>query len=185
MYSRWVALVAVFIGLSSALNGPVLAQSEGTQRGAADQPMEHDAALSDIEEVAPEPGFQRPQQSFLAWFLISLGWRYTVLLPAATLLSFILLCLLLIYGRGWAAGAAAVLLVPLPLLVGLLGTIEGLIQSYTVIASLEVTLKPSEVAHGMSTALVASLAGLCLMFPNYWLAVIGLLVRSMREDRRK
>jgi hypothetical protein len=50
------------------------------------------------------------------------------------------------------------------------------------IASLDVTLKQSEVAHGISTALVSSLAGMCLMVPNYWLAVIGLLVRSMRKE---
>jgi biopolymer transport protein ExbB/TolQ len=91
--------------------------------------------------------------------------------------------LLVIRGRSWAAGTAIVLLVPLPFLVGLFGSIEGAIMSYMVIAYSSPAPKPAHVAEGISTALVTALVGMLLMAPSYVLAVAGLFVRSMLGER--
>ena len=180
--------VAVALAWFIALSRASAVQQETPIREAAEPAalMQSDlnAELAEAAEAAPDDAAP-VRQSLLLWFFRALGWRYTLMLPAVTFLSFVLLCFVVFYGRGWAAGAAAVLLVPLPLLVGLMGTIDGLMSSYMVIATSDVMPKPSEVAEGVSTALVTSMVGMCLMIPNYWLAVIGLLVRSMRNESEK
>lgn len=50
-------------------------------------------------------------------------------------------------------------------MVGLLGTVDGMVRSFTVIANSSVTPKPSELAQGISTALVTTLVGLWLAIP--------------------
>jgi biopolymer transport protein ExbB len=50
-------------------------------------------------------------------------------------------------------------------MVGLLGTVDGMILSFNEIATSPVTPKPSELAEGISTALVTTLVGLLLAIP--------------------
>ncbi len=50
-------------------------------------------------------------------------------------------------------------------MVGLLGTVEGMVAAFTVIASRTTTPPPSELAKGISTALVTTLLGLYIAIP--------------------
>ncbi|MEO1497238.1 MAG: MotA/TolQ/ExbB proton channel family protein [Planctomycetota bacterium] len=50
-------------------------------------------------------------------------------------------------------------------MIGLLGTVQGMIASFTVIATSPTTPKPSELAQGISTALFTTLVGLALAIP--------------------
>lgn len=50
-------------------------------------------------------------------------------------------------------------------MVGLLGTVYGMVQSFVVIANSDTTPKPRVLAHGISTALVTTLVGLVLAIP--------------------
>jgi biopolymer transport protein ExbB len=50
-------------------------------------------------------------------------------------------------------------------MVGLLGTVHGMIRSFSVIASSSATPKPSELAGGISTALFTTLIGLIIAIP--------------------
>jgi biopolymer transport protein ExbB len=50
-------------------------------------------------------------------------------------------------------------------MLGLLGTVQGMIASFTVIATSESAPKPKELAAGISTALVTTLAGLIVAIP--------------------
>lgn len=50
-------------------------------------------------------------------------------------------------------------------MVGLLGTVDGMVASFSVIASSTSTPKPSELATGISMALVTTLAGLVIAIP--------------------
>lgn len=50
-------------------------------------------------------------------------------------------------------------------MVGLLGTVDGMVQSFSVIATRSTTPKPSELAQGISMALVTTLVGLVLAIP--------------------
>ena len=127
---------------------------------------------------------QQPQ-SMLQWFISAMGPKYMILLPLAAVIGLVVVVVLLVRGRGGAAGAAAVLAVFMPFLVGLLGTVEGLISAYSVIASSAVAPKPSLIAEGISTSLVTAYVGLILTAPIYLLAVVGLLVRSLLEPKGK
>lgn len=50
-------------------------------------------------------------------------------------------------------------------MVGLFGTVDGMIRSFIVIANTNTTPKPSELAMGISTALVTTIVGLALAIP--------------------
>ena len=67
----------------------------------------------------------------------------------------------------------------MPLLVGIFAAIQGGIASYTVIATGAAPPKPSEVAAGISTALVAPLVAMVFMVPGYVTATLGAFIRSL------
>src|SRR5262249_53423234 len=50
-------------------------------------------------------------------------------------------------------------------MVGLLGTVDGMVRSFTVIATATSAPSPAELADGISTALVTTLVGLWLAIP--------------------
>ena len=119
------------------------------------------------------------QQSFLTWIFRSLGFPFVFVLPLAGLVCFLLVLMLVLRGKGPMAAASLILIVHVPLLIGLFAAIQGAIASYTVIAMSAVTPKPSEVADGISTALVGPLVGMMLMVPGYATAALGSLIRSL------
>jgi hypothetical protein len=128
------------------------------------------------------PDAEAVQQSFVAWIFSSLGFPYVVLLPLAGLLCFLLALILVLRGKGPMAAASLVLIVPVPFLIGVFAAIRGGIASYTVIAMSTTNPKPSDVAAGISTALVAPLVGMLLMVPGYATAMLGAFIRSFGAD---
>lgn len=116
--------------------------------------------------------------SLLVQTFRALGLFYTVVLPLAAFFSFVLTVLLVIRG-GQYAGAAIVLVVPLPFLIGLYGFFEWMIVSFNVIASASSAPRPAEVAMGVATALYTPLVGLLLMVPSYLVATGGLFLRAL------
>jgi biopolymer transport protein ExbB len=61
-------------------------------------------------------------------------------------------------------------------MVGLLGTVDGMVASFMVIASSDTTPKPAELAKGISMALITTLVGL-------WLAIPAIAVHSLLRNR--
>lgn len=68
------------------------------------------------------------QQSYLDWYVSSLGMPTLFLIVGATLLAGVLIVLLFLRGRGPAVPAAIVFVLPLPLLVGLMCFLGGSIS---------------------------------------------------------
>lgn len=64
-------------------------------------------------------------------------------------------------------------------MLGLLGTVQGMIASFSVIANSETAPKPRELAAGISTAMVTTLAGLIIAIP----AMIGFSLLKNRMSR--
>jgi hypothetical protein len=122
------------------------------------------------------------QMSYLEFFFGSLGWRYSFLLPMAMLVSLVLILVLVIRGKGNTLPAALILIVPLPLLVGLMGVVDGMLASFMVIASSDTTPKPSAWAEGISMCLMTAMVGILLSVPGYFLAVGGMFVRSIAGE---
>ncbi|WP_237607361.1 MotA/TolQ/ExbB proton channel family protein [Roseimaritima sediminicola] len=119
-------------------------------------------------------------QSLLGWVLESLGWVYLILLLLVTLISLTLLVVILVRGHGAFTAAAIVLLVHAPFLLGLFGAVSGAISSYRLIATSGSTPHPSDLAAGISTALVALLVGMLLTAPLYPVAILGALIRGFK-----
>lgn len=117
-------------------------------------------------------------RSLLSWFYMALGPFYLGLLLLAGLLCFVLTLVIVTRGRGGMSSTALLFIVPIPLLIGIFGAIQGAINSFTVIAMGGATPKASEIAQGVSLSLVAPLFGMLLMLPSYGVAVLGSLFRS-------
>jgi len=64
-------------------------------------------------------------------------------------------------------------------MLGLLGTVQGMVQAFSVIARSTVSPKPSELANGITLALVTTLEGLIVAIP----AVIGFALFKNRQAR--
>jgi hypothetical protein len=86
------------------------------------------------------------RQSYLAWMYHSLGFFYAVVIPLAALMVFLGACLVVAMSRRPAVIAAYLVFLPLPLLIGLYGTIEGFIAVYSVIVMSPTAPKPAELA---------------------------------------
>ena len=123
-------------------------------------------------------------QSLLTLAISALGPVYTVLLPLSAFVCFVLVLTVVLRGKGPMAAAALVLLVHVPLLIGIFAAIQGAMASYRVIAMSEVAPRPSDLAIGISTALIAPLVALVLTVPSYVTAVVGSFIRSLVEKNR-
>ena len=134
------------------------------------------------DEMLAEEFAEPARQSYLMWFLSALGVKYTLLLPLAGFVAFLVVAFLLWKGKGPAMVGALLLVVPAPIFLGVMGVVEGLIAMYQVIGMSSVTPKPSEIAEGISMSLVAAMVGLVLAMPAYFLATFGLIVRSLISE---
>ena len=180
---RGIAVLGVFVVLALANRMATGQEAPGSHDHGTHEPRvvhdEHDLTHAMESE---EDSAVRPRQSFLIWFIGSLGWKYTLLLPLAALVSFVLTAALVMAGKGRTTGAALVFIVPLPLVIGLFGTLEGAVSSFMVIAMSDTAPKPAMIAEGISTSLVTPMVGMLLMAPSYLLAVVGLTVRALKGD---
>ncbi len=122
-------------------------------------------------------GVQR--QSYLAWMFQSLGFFYSVVLPGSALLVFLGAVILVAACRRPGVIASYLVFLPLPIMIGALGTVQGMIASYSVIAHSTMAPKPSEMAQGYSTALFTLLVGILLTFPSYFVLAVGLFARTL------
>ena len=125
------------------------------------------------------PDVEQAQPSILSWIFTALGFPYALLLPLAGLFCFLLALIVVLRGKGPMAAASLILVVHVPLLIGVFAAIQGGIASYTVIATSAATPKPSDVAAGISTALVAPMVGMLFMLPGYATAALGALIRCL------
>jgi len=127
-----------------------------------------------VQELEPVP-----QQSMLAWAFEALGIYYAALLPLAGLVSFLMVLLIVMRGKGPMAAATLVLVVHVPLLIGIFGAVHGLLTSYSMIAASPTSPKPAALAAGFSTALFVPLFAILCMIPGYLVALFGGLVRAL------
>jgi hypothetical protein len=105
-----------------------------------------------------EDDLPRPQ-SYLEWYVNSLGMPTLLLIVGATLVAMFLVVLLFVRGRGPAMPAAILFVLPLPLIVGVIALLAGLINSYTALSySLSHTSRPAmgQMGYGFVSIMQAS-----------------------------
>lgn len=124
------------------------------------------------------------QQSMIVWYVRSLGLVNSVLLPLAAMICCLVALFIVVRGKGSLAGAALVLVVHVPFMIGLYAAFGGLINVFAVIAMSANPVKPSELAEGFSTSVVAPQVALLLTVPLYAVAIFGSLIRSLVSDQR-
>jgi hypothetical protein len=86
--------------------------------------------------------------------------------------------LLVIRGKGPAAAAALLLVVPLPMLVGVYGAIDAWIATYQAIAASMVEPRPSVWANGIGSVAVRVTASMFFAGPSILVAMLGSSIRS-------
>ena len=121
------------------------------------------------------------RHSLLLWCYQSLGLFYSVLFLLSLVVCFFLTLLLLGRGKGVMAATHLLLLVHWPLMVGILGAVQGTISMYQVIAT-SATPKPAEYAAGLSVALFSVLVGILITLFLYIVTILGLLMRSFSSE---
>jgi hypothetical protein len=122
-----------------------------------------------------------PNQSLLGWMLSSLGWADLLALTAG-LLIFAGACRLVMRKSQPAALAAYLVLLPLPVLISISGTLKGMISSFTVIAATpDLHVTTADFAGGIAVSLLSLFVAMMISAPSYLLLATGLLFRAERE----
>ena len=124
--------------------------------------------------MEPEAG-----RSVAAFYYYALGLKYAFALPFLGLIGFILTAIVTSTARRTAVGATVLFTVAIPIFIGGFATVDGLIESFMVIAASTTSPKPSELSQGMQMSLVSLWVGLWLSVPSYLLAAGGMVVRSL------
>lgn len=120
------------------------------------------------------------QRSLLSWEFSSMG-LYGFVIPFLAFVIFVGACAVVLAARRPAVIAAYLVVLPLPLLIGIFGSLHGFINALQVIAQASAAPKPSEIAEGVSTGLFTTLVALLLSFPAYFVVAGGLVVRTLLD----
>jgi hypothetical protein len=118
------------------------------------------------------------RETILVWVYHSLGIRYTLLFPLLLLLGLFLAILAAAKFKTPHLTAVLLIVVPLPIYYGFIGTIDGLLASWQVISSSGITPKSNELSEGAAMSLVSMQVGLILSLPLYFFALFTLCYRA-------
>lgn len=124
------------------------------------------------------------QESYLMWYLRALGAKALLLLPVVAIFSFAITLYLVSRRHGRLSGSALLLLAMLPILAGFYCMLDSVIGTLIVLSRVgdDVTLKPSEVAEGISGSLLALHTGITLSVPTILIALVGLVFRAASTE---
>ena len=118
------------------------------------------------------PDFVPRNQSYLSWFLTSLGPETLGLLFAAMVVSLVLILLVAVRGRGPTVPAAIMLLIPLPLVVGGIAFVGSLVVA---LRNIEEQRGSLAIGRPLSHAVTSGLASTCFFLPVLVLGVVTML----------
>ncbi len=122
--------------------------------------------------------------SYFEWVYQCLGLFYGLLIPLSGLAVFI--------GGWWVVKkyrqpgviAAYTIFLPLPVLIGVYGTVQGAITAISVISTTSGRIPPEMILESYVIASFTTLVGLLVSFPAYCVVSIGLFVRTVQWYRR-
>lgn len=120
--------------------------------------------------------------SLLEYYYTACGFKYAVLLPFLGLASLGLSIFALIRCRGPMLAAVLPGFALIPIVVGTLGTFDGLLSSWMIILQSPTTASPAEIAMGKSMSLVTFVAGIVFALPGYLTGMIGSTIIALRRE---
>ncbi len=113
--------------------------------------------------------------SLLHWMFQSLGIFYGTLIPFSAFVLFLGAVAVVVLSDRPSVVAAYLVFLPLPLLIGVIGSLHGFINAFSVVAMSNVQVSPAEYAHGQSMGLFSTMVALLLSFPAYIVTAFGLM----------
>jgi hypothetical protein len=120
------------------------------------------------------------RQSYLAWTFRALGPFYGLMLPLLGFAIFVGACVVVALNRRPAVIASYLVFVPVPLLIGIFGSVRGSISALSVVA---MSTSDQDVARWMAeggaTALFTTLVGFLVSAPSYAVVALGLFARTL------
>ncbi len=135
--------------------------------------MQNDVPVDDLARPVAQSGYM--------WLVHMLGLN-AIILPLVALIAFAVVLVLLRRGKGPAMVGAILLVVPLPLLIGLLSAVRGIVSSASVIAIADIDIKQSELFAGIADTCAHIAIGMLLSIPAFLLASVGLIVRALEHQ---
>lgn len=118
-------------------------------------------------------------QSVLEFMFESLGLFYGTVIPLAGFVVFVGAVLVVCISKRPSVVAAYLVFLPLPFLIGVFGSIHGLITSFVVISQYDSAPRANDITIAVSTSLFSSLAGLAVTFPSLFILAFGLFIRTI------
>jgi hypothetical protein len=133
---------------------------------------------TDEQPAIPDDELPRPRrETLLAWVYKSLGIRYSVLLGGSSLLTLIGAVMIVRAARHPAPLAAYMFVVAIPMMIGFIGGLDGMIIAFSVLAD----PTPQQYWQGAAQAIVAPLVGMLLAAPSYLLIAGAVVVKCLRQ----
>ena len=118
--------------------------------------------------------------SVLEWVLETLGVSYTLTIAISSMFLLWGACWFVWTQRRPAVIAAYYAFVPIPLMFGVLGTVQGFLQTYEYIAYSEVQPDPSTIAEGMAVSTATMYIAIIVTMPTLIVLSIGLFVKTIK-----
>ena len=122
------------------------------------------------------------QQSTIQWMIDAAGPFNIFLLVGLGFALFIGACAVVMLSRRPALVATYLVLLPVPLLAGILVVLNSNIASMSVIAAGPVTLTGAEIAQGIGESLIVLFVSLWVTLPAYFVLSVGLMFRAYRSS---
>ncbi|WP_425618563.1 hypothetical protein NA78x_002272 [Anatilimnocola sp. NA78] len=127
-----------------------------------------------------DEGFELPPNTPKPWWLWSfqaLGIRYTFLLPVVAAISLVLILVVCLRCRNQSLTALLAVLIPIPVFVGLVSVVDGIVSSFQ-----GITHPTAEyLAEGMALSLFGLKVSMWLALPGFLLATGILVCRSLTD----
>ena len=124
-------------------------------------------------------------QSRAEWMAASLGWFYGLAIPLTGLLVFIGACFVVKMSKRPAVIASYLLFLPAPMLIGIIASIHGMINSMEVIVFAGGTPEASAIGMRISMALFSSFFGMFVSAPSYLVLSFGLFIRTVYSGKNR
>ena len=117
----------------------------------------------------------------LLWIIRSVGYLYGPLLLVSGLGVFIGACIVIGYRRRGRATAAYLSIVPLPVVIGVIGTLHGTTQCFVNVHDGDPV--DMDILVGLTSCLATTWVGLLFALPTYLMISITWILRAIAEER--
>lgn len=127
-------------------------------------------------------GQANPPLSQLGWMMQSLGSWSNLWVFVVGLAIFVGACRLILKNGRPAALAAYLVLLPLPVMISVSGTIKGMIASFMVISLSSIQLSQQDIAGGLAESLMSLFAAILISTPTYLVLAAALVMKSNQPE---